>query len=193
MFVGPFSIRAMISTSHAKWDNERHDNVNDVITDQFLASKELPKSVKPQFSYNSLIIMAIRSSPYGRMTLSQIYEYIKNQFPYYKKCQIGWQNSIRHNLSLNRNFIKVPRFLDDPGKGSYWMIDPRFEHEQITSGYCHWRLRRKLTKNRLLTPYSMKYVFLHNLNYHPYRIVPTLPKSDMISADRNIYQSNFSF
>merc|ERR1719220_2121707 len=54
------------------------------------------------------------------MTLSEIYIWISDNFPYFKDCTSKWKNSIRHNLSLNRNFIRVPRPKDETGKGSYW-------------------------------------------------------------------------
>ncbi|KAK0722977.1 hypothetical protein B0T26DRAFT_643882 [Lasiosphaeria miniovina] len=83
---------------------------------------------KPGHSYATLIGMAILRSPQRRLTLAQIYKWISDTFSFYNANDAGWQNSIRHNLSLNKHFIKQERPKDDPGKGNYWAIEPGAEH-----------------------------------------------------------------
>ena len=84
---------------------------------------------KPGHSYAMLIGMAILRSPHRRLTLSQIYKWISDTYSFYNPQEAGWQNSIRHNLSLNKAFIKQERPKDDPGKGNYWAIEPGMEHQ----------------------------------------------------------------
>jgi len=83
---------------------------------------------KPNHSYATLIGMAILRSPQRRLTLAQIYKWISDTYSFYGPNDAGWQNSIRHNLSLNKNFVKQERPKDDPGKGHYWSIEPGTEH-----------------------------------------------------------------
>ncbi|KAL2003877.1 hypothetical protein VTN02DRAFT_1726 [Thermoascus thermophilus] len=82
---------------------------------------------KPPYSYATLIGMSILRAPNRRLTLAQIYKWISDTFSFYRTSDPGWQNSIRHNLSLNKAFVKQERPKDDPGKGNYWAIEPGME------------------------------------------------------------------
>jgi len=77
-------------------------------------------------SYADLITQAISSSPDKRMTLSQIYDWMVGNVPYFTERQsnsksAGWKNSIRHNLSLHQKFVKIPN--EGAGKSSWWTLN----------------------------------------------------------------------
>ncbi|EGX49813.1 hypothetical protein AOL_s00076g697 [Orbilia oligospora ATCC 24927] len=92
-------------------------------------SLESSKEIKPPLSYAILIAQAILSSSDQKLTLANIYAWIQENYAFYRFAASGWQNSIRHNLSLNQAFQKVPRRTDEPGKGMKWQIAPDYLEE----------------------------------------------------------------
>lgn len=80
--------------------------------ENILTSPYHPKSNpcgKPPYSFSVLIFMAIESSPYRRLPVKGIYKWIAEKFPFYSRAPVGWHNSVRHNLSLNKCFRKVEK------------------------------------------------------------------------------------
>jgi len=96
---------------------------------------------KPPYSYISLITMAIQNSDTQMLTLAEIYQFIMDLFPYYKQNQQRWQNSIRHSLSFNDCFLKVPRTPDKPGKSSFWTLHP--ESGNMFENGCYLRRQKR--------------------------------------------------
>ncbi|CAL1542538.1 unnamed protein product, partial [Lymnaea stagnalis] len=66
-----------------------------------------------------LIKMALSDSEVGEMTLKEILKWIEDHFPYFKiRAKKSWKSSIRHNLSLHPDFIKV----EDKKHAGKWKV-----------------------------------------------------------------------
>ncbi|GFO01292.1 forkhead box m1 protein [Plakobranchus ocellatus] len=78
-----------------------------------------PESERPSHSYMDLIKMALESVPDGQMTLKEIITWIEDHFPYFRfYAKQTWKNSIRHNLSLHHDFMKV----EEKRHGGKWKL-----------------------------------------------------------------------
>ncbi|KAL7419644.1 Pre-rRNA-processing protein fhl1 [Cryptotrichosporon argae] len=96
-----------------------------------------PPPLKPTATFATIIHRALVYLPRGRGTLGEVCNWVAGEWEWFRlNPEAGWQNSIRHNLSLNKAFLKVPRIPeDDPeSKGSVWILDPEegplFEEKQ---------------------------------------------------------------
>ncbi|XP_077971857.1 uncharacterized protein LOC120345959 isoform X2 [Styela clava] len=149
-----------------------HGNITMPITKSESKIGEKGRHQKPPYSYVALIAMSIRDSKEKKLTLSGIYQYIIEKFPFYEKNRKGWQNSIRHNLSLNECFIKVPREGGGERKGNYWTLDPSCE-DMFENG--NYRRRRRMKRpyrptaaNSLLDPTRTTMLSIMEGGYGPY-------------------------
>lgn len=122
-----------------------------------------PEGEKPNQPYPILIKLAIYGSPHKQLTLQEIYTALEDRFQWFrvrrneKAWKVGFQtrssrnvthlyaqNSIRHNLSLNKVFKRVPRAVTEPGKGSYWQLD-------CSDGEGYKRTRKRRSKSARAT------------------------------------------
>ncbi|NXS79626.1 FXJ1B protein, partial [Erpornis zantholeuca] len=94
--------------------------------------------VKPPYSYATLICMAMEASNKPKITLAAICKWISDNFSYFRRGDPSWQSSIRHNLCINKRFLKVPREKGEPGRGAFWKLHPRYA-EQLKSSTCRER------------------------------------------------------
>nr|XP_046912398.1 hepatocyte nuclear factor 3-beta-like [Dermatophagoides farinae] len=89
--------------------------------------------------------MAILSMPDEKMVLADIYQYILDNYSYFRNRGPGWRNSIRHNLSLNDCFVKSTRSAN--GKGHFWAIHPANLEDFKKGDFRRRKAQRKVRRH----------------------------------------------
>ncbi|XP_069581734.1 forkhead box protein R1 [Brachyistius frenatus] len=79
---------------------------------------------RPPVNYCILIALALKSSHTGSLKVQQIYNFIREHFPFFQTAPDGWKNTIRHNLCFNSSFRKTCNMLcrDGKRKSCFWHL-----------------------------------------------------------------------
>lgn len=89
---------------------------------------------KIPLTYIGMIAKAIGSSPEKRFVLADIYRYMQRRFSHYLRNKPRWKNTVRHNLSYHKCFVKC-----ESSKGTkrshYWIIHPDFVEQFNRENY----------------------------------------------------------
>ncbi|KAK0068389.1 forkhead box protein P1 [Biomphalaria pfeifferi] len=108
-----------LSTTKRNQDFLRSDSSTESGADPHQLSTRSALLERPMYSYMDLIKMAILSSKDGEMTFQEIISWIETHFPFFKyKAKESWKNSVRHNLSLHADFMKI----EGKKKGAKWKL-----------------------------------------------------------------------
>lgn len=144
-------------------DVDESNKFEHVYEDNCLQSQQYQP--KPNISYSSLIAEVIMESKDKKLTLKEIYDSIMRKYPYFQNQKSNWQNSIRHNLSLNKAFFKIPRD-SSMGKGSFWGVN--VEEYSINGKPKSKKLRRGnfVDTNLLLLQQNEPYSFKNPLEHY---------------------------
>jgi hypothetical protein len=103
-------------------------------------------------------------------------------FLYVIEPSIFSQSTIRHNLSVNKAFMRVPRPASEKGNGAYWRIDPNYTPKNKNN-----KKRSPVTPSPRHTPYM-------NSNTGSIPNLNLLAGSQSSSSSPNIYNNtDFSF
>ena len=101
----------------------------------------------PSMSYAQLITEALNNTWEKTLVLSDICKAINNKYPYYELETQGWQNSIRHVLTVNKKFVRgeAKSGLVD-NRGGYWKLT---EDHSISAPKVQKRENQSLNKQDL--------------------------------------------
>ncbi|TKA75378.1 hypothetical protein B0A55_06014 [Friedmanniomyces simplex] len=85
--------------------------------------------------YAQLLWRCLKQAPEHTMTLKELYDWVREHSQKAKDPKNrGWQNSVRHNLSMNAAFERVPpRESQGVKKGSLWRLTPAALRDGVIS------------------------------------------------------------
>ena len=116
-------------------------------------------------SYTEMIASVLLSDGSKTKTLQDIYIVMQDRYPFLEQRGRSWKNSVRHTLSFNECFLKVPR--PDSGQRCNWTIHPKYMQRFSQGDFKTSRVlsNRKRAYEKQITECSKTRYFNNSLGY----------------------------
>ncbi|KZL80515.1 fork head domain-containing protein [Colletotrichum incanum] len=133
-----------------------------------VSSASVQEKVKSEVPYAQLIHKALKDAPDHSLTLNDLYKWFEDNTNKPNRTKDnGWQNSIRHNLSMNKAFRKAePRTSSEPAtlsivdgrkvgtkkRVSRWSLCPEYINTVMPT--THFRNKNQNSSHKISSNYS---------------------------------------
>ena len=94
-------------------------------------------------SYTEMIATILLSDASTAKALQDIYMLMERKYPFLEQRGHSWKNSVRHTLSFNECFLKIPR--EDSGQRCNWTIHPKYMRRFLLGNF---KTSRVLSRRR---------------------------------------------
>lgn len=143
---------------------------------------------KPAISYATLVALALKNSKNGCLTVQEVYDFVDSNFPFFRTANSGWKNSVRHNLSFSKYFMKIEtrRGEGDSRRSYIWTVDPARSHELEQSLAKLMERDKENTLRCLANPEDFDAIRTGTLNFKFKRPVRRKPMMQIGSRDTSL-------
>jgi len=114
---GVYNTAFFVIIPHRKASSREDEYV--VNKENFIFNSSPLSNKKPKITYRGMITRALLDKQF--LTLSGIYKWICDFYPFFSASDDKWKNSIRHNLSLCPEFVKGSKAQSN--SGHLWHLD----------------------------------------------------------------------
>ena len=141
---------------------------------------------KPVESYVAMVAKALLSVPSRQLVLKDIYDWLLDQYPYFRSAKCAWRSSVRHALSTNECFMKSGRSPN--GRGFMWAIHPLCLEDFIQGDFNRRQARRRVQHmtRQMETPQNSTSLNDYNSLPQTYHQPATVPSYTPMSSSENV-------
>lgn len=129
-------------------ERKRRASCPEYVQEKSLEERLRPNVSRPNKSYTNILVEILSESENQKLFLSEIYDEMTKKHPFFATNGSTWKNSVRHNLSQNPVFVKIPT----AGRCNMWGLAKEFNYRFINGRLANVNKVNSTPKRKFTLP-----------------------------------------